>query len=109
MDTVKVRMQISTNSLFAVIRNTYREGPLTFFRGMEFPLLSVPIINACVFTSYEFWRRILQSNDDVPMEYWKVYIPPELKSCVRYVCWIGNCVHLITHRVGQVSTANAGG
>jgi solute carrier family 25 carnitine/acylcarnitine transporter 20/29 len=55
------------------MRNTYvKEGALAFYKGMEFPLIAVPIINACVFTSYEFWKRILETDDIAPMEYWKV-------------------------------------
>lgn len=56
------------------MKNTYKnEGYLAFYRGMEFPLIAVPILNAVVFTTYEFCRRIITTDDMAPMEYWKMY------------------------------------
>ena len=32
-------------------------------KGMGFPLISVPIINAIVFGHYEFWKRIMHIKE----------------------------------------------
>lgn len=90
MDTVKVRMQVSTSGMLAVIKNTFREeGALAFYKGMEFPLIAVPLINACVFTTYEFCRRNLQKDDNLPMDYWKVF---------NIVIFLGVCVVCLQDR-----------
>eukprot|EP01016_Furgasonia_blochmanni_P013166 TRINITY_DN1666_c0_g2_i4.p1 TRINITY_DN1666_c0_g2~~TRINITY_DN1666_c0_g2_i4.p1 ORF type:complete len:285 (-),score=52.79 TRINITY_DN1666_c0_g2_i4:186-1040(-) len=34
----------------------------SFFKGMSFPFYSVPVVNAIVFGSYEFYKRILNSQ-----------------------------------------------
>lgn len=58
MDTLKVRMQMSKDnffkSIYKIIKN---EGMLAFYKGMTFPFLSVPILNAIVFAVYEYSRR----------------------------------------------------
>jgi hypothetical protein len=40
------------------------EGFLAFFKGMQFPLIAVPLINSCVFSVYEFWKRLLHTHSD---------------------------------------------
>lgn len=59
-DTIKVRMQMDhsltmVGSLKTIIKN---EGFLHLFNGMYYPLMTVPIINAIVFSSYEFFKKI---------------------------------------------------
>jgi solute carrier family 25 carnitine/acylcarnitine transporter 20/29 len=81
MDTIKVRMQISTQSFTSIVLNTFRnEGALAFYKGMELPLLIIPLVNACCFTVYEFSKRTLMSHDGNPMPYWKMYI-----ECYIYI------------------------
>lgn len=65
MDTIKVRMQISTANFRTIVKQTWKnEGFLAFFKGMEFPLIAVPAINAVVFTTFEFWKRLLHYHND---------------------------------------------
>ena len=48
-----------------IVIDTYKnEGILAFYKGMSFPILSVPLINASVFTTYEFWKRFFREPDE---------------------------------------------
>lgn len=63
MDTVKVRMQMSDNSMINTIKGIFlKEGFFGYYKGMQFPLLAVPLINSCVFTVYEYCRRIFKGS-----------------------------------------------
>lgn len=60
-DTLKVRLQLSDYSkhnninLLKLIQNTiYNEGITGLYKGLSSPLLTVPLVNAIVFTSYEY-------------------------------------------------------
>jgi len=59
-DTLKVRMQMEQKaSLFKSITGiAKKEGILAFYKGMESPLLTVPLVNALVFGSYELYKKI---------------------------------------------------
>ncbi|CAD8069407.1 unnamed protein product [Paramecium sonneborni] len=58
MDTLKVRMQMSKENFWrSIIKIIKNEGILAFYKGMTFPLLSVPFLNAIVFAVYEYSRR----------------------------------------------------
>eukprot|EP00919_Chromeraceae_sp_WS-2016_P034434 GHVR01081535.1.p1 GENE.GHVR01081535.1~~GHVR01081535.1.p1 ORF type:complete len:111 (+),score=10.84 GHVR01081535.1:845-1177(+) len=59
-DTLKVRMQIDdTKKMINLIRNIIdREGAFTLFNGIYYPLITVPIVNAVVFCSYEAYKKI---------------------------------------------------
>lgn len=59
LDTVKVRMQTNpqltstTQVLKYIIKH---EGYSQLFSGLYYPLLTLPIINSVLFTSYEFYK-----------------------------------------------------
>eukprot|EP01016_Furgasonia_blochmanni_P013168 TRINITY_DN1666_c0_g2_i7.p2 TRINITY_DN1666_c0_g2~~TRINITY_DN1666_c0_g2_i7.p2 ORF type:complete len:190 (-),score=48.09 TRINITY_DN1666_c0_g2_i7:567-1136(-) len=56
-------MQLSGTSLYETIKFTLTQEKLSsFFKGMSFPFYSVPVVNAIVFGSYEFYKRILNSQ-----------------------------------------------
>ena len=64
-DTLKVRMQMDhsltmVTSLQSIIKN---EGFFQLFSGMYYPLITVPIINAIVFSSYELFKKITQKKE----------------------------------------------
>lgn len=58
LDTIKVRMQMESVGLLQCIYSTYKEGPLTFFKGVYYPLVTIPIVNAVSFSSYELYKRL---------------------------------------------------
>ncbi|KAM3134457.1 hypothetical protein pb186bvf_013423 [Paramecium bursaria] len=65
LDTIKVRMQMSNDSSIQVVKQVLRqEGIFAFYKGMMFPLTSVPLLNAVVFSTYEFWRRIIKGGSE---------------------------------------------
>lgn len=52
---------MSTDAVFYTISNIFtKEGLFGFYKGMLFPLTSVPVINAVVFSVYEFSKRLMQ-------------------------------------------------
>lgn len=61
LDTVKVRMQVdpsltsTTQTLQHIIQH---EGAAQLFSGVYYPLITLPIINSVVFTSYEYYKTI---------------------------------------------------
>ena len=64
-DTVKVRMQMNPsltmmNTLKDIVRN---EGFLQLFSGIYYPLVTVPLINAIVFSSYELFKKITNKKE----------------------------------------------
>ena len=65
LDTVKVRMQMDPSltmigSYKSILKN---EGFLQLFSGMYYPLITVPIINAIVFSSYELFKKITNKQE----------------------------------------------
>eukprot|EP01017_Pseudomicrothorax_dubius_P024874 TRINITY_DN2645_c0_g1_i8.p1 TRINITY_DN2645_c0_g1~~TRINITY_DN2645_c0_g1_i8.p1 ORF type:complete len:261 (-),score=19.19 TRINITY_DN2645_c0_g1_i8:384-1166(-) len=73
-DTLKIRMQMYNTSLVQSIKGIFAEGKTSkfaptsihfqfksVFNGMAFPFYSVPLVNAIVFSSYEFFKRYLAS------------------------------------------------
>lgn len=59
-DTLKVRMQMDHSltmiaSLKTIIQ---KEGFMHLFNGMYYPFITVPIVNAIVFSSYELFKKI---------------------------------------------------
>lgn len=59
LDTVKVRMQtdptlISTKQTLK--RIIQEEGVKQLFSGVYYPLITLPIINSVLFTSYEYYK-----------------------------------------------------
>ncbi|CAD8051870.1 unnamed protein product [Paramecium sonneborni] len=58
MDTIKVRMQMSHDGIIKTIGSMVKnEGIFSFYKGMLFPFISVPILQATVFSTHEFWKR----------------------------------------------------
>lgn len=65
-DTIKTRMQTSNRSMIETVRSTInKEGLLAVYKGMASPLISTPMINAVVFTSYEVSKVILKKNTNL--------------------------------------------
>jgi solute carrier family 25 carnitine/acylcarnitine transporter 20/29 len=59
-DTIKVRMQMTQLSLTNCIRLTMKnEGIKSFYKGVQSPFYTVPVINAVVFGSYGFCHRLM--------------------------------------------------
>lgn len=59
LDTVKVRMQIDpslTSTSETLRRIIQQEGVMQLFSGVYYPLITLPIINSVVFTSYEYYK-----------------------------------------------------
>ena len=82
-DTIKVRLQtqdvaksinpamsasvtIFAGGLDGAIQTVRKEGVRALYKGMGSPLLTTPIINAVVFTSYEQGKRIIALTHDTP-------------------------------------------
>jgi hypothetical protein len=63
MDSMKVRMQTDPRlklKFTRIIQETYRaEGVLGFYKGLGPPLITVPLINSIVFSSYEICKRLM--------------------------------------------------
>lgn len=46
-------------SLFKCIKDMYqKEGILSYYKGLESPLVTVPLVNAIVFGAYELYKKI---------------------------------------------------
>lgn len=64
-DTLKVRMQMDhtltmMGSLRSIIKN---EGFLHLFNGIYYPFITVPLVNAVVFSSYELFKKITHKQE----------------------------------------------
>ncbi|KAL4501441.1 hypothetical protein ABPG72_021248 [Tetrahymena utriculariae] len=65
-DTLKVRLQMGDgdSSLLKCIKQMYvKEGILSYFKGMESPLVTVPLVNAIVFGAYELYKKITHTEN----------------------------------------------
>ena len=64
-DTLKVRMQMDHSlTMLSTLRNIIRqEGFLHLFNGMYYPLMTVPLINAIIFSSYELFKKITNQKE----------------------------------------------
>ena len=53
-DTVKVRMQMDHNiTMFGSFRTIIKnEGFMHLFNGIYYPLITIPVLNAIIFSSY---------------------------------------------------------
>ena len=64
-DTLKVRMQMDhsltmISSLKSILKN---EGFLHLFNGIYYPFVTIPVVNAIVFSSYEFFKKITNKKE----------------------------------------------
>ena len=59
-DTLKVKVQMNPEmTMMKYLKRLGAEGKLmTLFDGMYYPLTTVPLVNAVVFGSYEFYKKI---------------------------------------------------
>ncbi|CAD8061295.1 unnamed protein product [Paramecium primaurelia] len=72
LDTVKVRMQMSNDGVLSTLNKIFKnEGTKGFYKGMSFPILSIPITNAIVFSVYEFWRSFFIGNSNKQLTYFQ--------------------------------------
>ncbi|EGR27872.1 mitochondrial carrier protein, putative [Ichthyophthirius multifiliis] len=66
-DTIKVRLQMEKNQTFSkcIISMYKQEGLFSYYKGMESPLVTVPLVNAFVFGSYELYKKLMHvENED---------------------------------------------
>jgi hypothetical protein len=50
--------------LFSLLRDMSKnEGILSLYKGMESPLITIPLVNSIVFGAYEFIKKILKLED----------------------------------------------
>ena len=63
-DTLKVRMQLEPDlSMMDEFRKIVRnEGFMSLFNGMYYPIMTVPIVNAIVYGSYEAYKKIMKKD-----------------------------------------------
>jgi solute carrier family 25 carnitine/acylcarnitine transporter 20/29 len=59
-DTLKVRMQMDhqltmMGSLKSIIQ---KEGFMHLYNGIYYPLITVPIVNAIIFSAYELYKKM---------------------------------------------------
>lgn len=59
-DTLKVRMQMDPSlTLMASLRSTLAgEGFMQLFNGIYYPLITVPLVNAIIFSAYELFKKL---------------------------------------------------
>jgi len=60
LDTLKVRMQMNPSlTMSSAFTNIVKqEGFLHLFNGIYYPLLTIPFVNAVMFSSYELYKVI---------------------------------------------------
>lgn len=59
-DTLKVKVQMNPSmTMMSYLKKMKAEGTLLkLFDGIYYPLITVPMINAVVFGSYEFYKKM---------------------------------------------------
>ncbi len=64
LDTIKVRLQSMqyAGTFDCILRTLRTEGALALYKGMEFPLLSVGLINSLYFGGYSTARHLFNTN-----------------------------------------------
>lgn len=64
-DTLKTRMQVTEQSILQVVRSGFaKDGVLSFYKGIVYPLASNPALNAVIFSSYEISKTYLSLHSD---------------------------------------------
>lgn len=59
LDTTKVKMQIESVGMLNCIRRTLqKDGLFGFYKGVYYPLLTNPAVNALNFGVYELYRNL---------------------------------------------------
>ena len=60
LDTIKTRMQMTKHSFSTIIKLSLKNnGFLSFYDGIKGPLYSITFLQAIVFGSFEFSKKIL--------------------------------------------------
>ncbi len=58
---MKTKIQITHHGLLTTVKDILKtDGPLGFFKGIGAPLLSIPLINSIVFSTYELSKKFTQ-------------------------------------------------
>ena len=59
-DTLKVRMQMDHSlTMISTLKQIIKsEGYLHLFNGIYYPLITVPLLNAVIFSSYELYKKL---------------------------------------------------
>lgn len=57
-------MESKTTLLRCITDMAKKEGILSYYKGMESPLVTVPLVNAIVFGSYEMYKAIIHVESD---------------------------------------------
>ena len=74
----------------------------SFFKGMAFPFYSVPVVNAVVFGSYEFYKRFLAGQAQLPnASSHEAYMQGMLSGVFAgFVnCWVVSPIELVKCRL----------
>ena len=101
-DTLKTRCQIKKQNLLKLIKKMYlNEGMWSFFKGMSFPLYSIPIVNSVVFSSNELTKKILKLNQD--MSFFEGFISGAVAGTVA--CVVVTPVELVKCRLQLQETS----
>jgi solute carrier family 25 carnitine/acylcarnitine transporter 20/29 len=71
-DTIKTRKQVLPGNYTQIIKQMiFKEGPFSFYKGLVSPLMSLPAINAVVFSAYSISLNFLlthKKTKDLPLE-----------------------------------------
>ena len=59
LDTIKTRVQLNRMTIMQCFRSIVKnEGFMALFNGIYYPLITVPLINAVSFGSYELYKSL---------------------------------------------------
>ena len=60
-DTMKTRMQMDNSNLLTTVKNImFKEGPISFYKGVGGPIIAIPFVNAIVFATFETSGKLIQ-------------------------------------------------
>ena len=64
-DTLKVRMQMDHSlTMTASLKNIIqKEGFMHLFNGMYYPLITIPLVNAIIFSAYELYKKMTKKTE----------------------------------------------
>lgn len=80
LDTIKVRLQTQQqgkqffNAWQCATFTVKNEGVRGLYKGMFGPLITVPLINAIVFSTYEQGKRVLHTDTNTSLSLWAILL-----------------------------------
>jgi solute carrier family 25 carnitine/acylcarnitine transporter 20/29 len=101
-DTIKVRMQTGgfTNPIIAIRQTISKEGPFAVYKGMAGPMLTIPIINALVFTCYAQAQSLFKkfnSDPQAELTLWQIALAGMYAGLIN--CAVACPVELVKTRL----------